>query len=84
MGKNDKNNKDEMVKLDGELNKVAGGIFWLDDDLDDGHEKSCFSNCFHSKNECSASPDGYHHFYVVDESFFGDTERCRYCGEETE
>ncbi|MBE6015678.1 MAG: hypothetical protein E7241_10015 [Lachnospiraceae bacterium] len=84
MGKNDKNNEDEMVKLDGELNKVSGGMFNLDDNLPDGHEKSCFTNWFHSKNECSASPDGYHFFYVIEESIFGDKEKCKYCGEETD
>ncbi|MBR4807389.1 MAG: hypothetical protein IKZ65_02750 [Lachnospiraceae bacterium] len=84
MGNNNEKKEDNLVKLDNELDKVSGGMFWLDDDLDDGHEKSCFSNAFHSENECDASPDGYHHFYVIEESIFGDTEKCKFCGELTE
>ena len=61
MGKNEKMN-DELVKVnDGEMDNVAGGIFGLDDDAPDGHEKSCFQ-AFHFEGECSKSSDGYHYW----------------------
>ena len=84
MGSKDKKNEDNLVKLDKELDNVSGGIFWFDDDHADGHEKSCLTTFFHCENECDASPDGYHHFYVIEESIFGDYEKCKYCGLETE
>ena len=73
MGKDEKMN-DELVKVnDGEMDNVAGGIFGLDDDAPDGHEKSCFQ-AFHFKGECSKSSDGYH--YWVDGKY---APYCKYC-----
>lgn len=75
-----KNNitNDELLKLhDGEMDNVAGGSFWRDEDYDDGHEKSCFAR-WHKENECKNSSDGYHYWVREDAE-----NRCTRCGKRT-
>lgn len=72
-----KNKNDEMKKLNAnEIDNVSGGIFWQDDNYDDGLEKSCILS-YHSKNECDKSSDGYHYHEAY--GAVGQT-RCTRCG----
>ncbi len=72
---------DDLVKLEDEqLDDVAGGVLWLEEDTEDGHEVSCmgwYYSCVIPR-KCSKSESGKHYFEELSRTCF----KCKYCGTE--
>ena len=72
---------DDLKKLDDEqLDDVAGGVWWLEEDTEDGHEVSCmgwYYSCVIPR-KCSKSESGKHYFVELSRTCF----KCKYCGTE--
>jgi hypothetical protein len=82
---------DELVKLDEEqLDDVAGGIWGLGGEAEDGHEVGCFMYWYglFVSSSCPKSDSGKHNFEYTgsydDGYYICDCYKCRYCGVEAE